>query len=84
MTSVLRQELLGRPVRVHLKVDTGMHRVGAHPEDVVALATLIDAEPTLEPAADSPFPCVNQAPGFGSCASKVELTRTRREHIMNL
>ncbi len=37
-----------RVAQVHLKVDTGMRRVGAKPEDVVALATLIDAEPALE------------------------------------
>lgn len=37
-----------RVARVHLKVDTGMHRVGAPPEDIVALATLIEAEPSLE------------------------------------
>ena len=29
------------PVGVHLKVDTGMHRVGADPEDAVTLARLI-------------------------------------------
>ncbi|MFN8018255.1 MAG: alanine racemase [Acidimicrobiales bacterium] len=34
----------GRPVRVHLKVDTGMHRVGAQPADAVALAqAIVDA-----------------------------------------
>ncbi len=37
----------GRPVRVHLKVDTGMGRVGARPEDVAALAERIAAEPAL-------------------------------------
>ena len=37
-----------RPVRVHLKVDTGMHRVGAQPGEAVALAKAIDAEPGLE------------------------------------
>lgn len=37
-----------RVARVHLKVDTGMHRVGAQPEDIVDLATRIDAEPSLE------------------------------------
>jgi alanine racemase len=31
------------PSSVHLKVDTGMHRVGAAPDDVVALAKQIDA-----------------------------------------
>ena len=28
----------GAPIAVHLKVDTGMHRVGADPDDAVALA----------------------------------------------
>ncbi|MGE3619626.1 MAG: alanine racemase [Acidimicrobiia bacterium] len=37
-----------RPTRVHVKVDTGMHRVGAPPHDVVALAGQVDAAPTLE------------------------------------
>ena len=32
---------------VHLKVDTGMHRVGAAPEDIVRLAELVHAEPLL-------------------------------------
>ena len=36
-----------RPVRVHLKVDTGMHRVGAQPEEAVALARAIAADPGL-------------------------------------
>jgi alanine racemase len=35
--SVAAQAVGGR-ARVHLKVDTGMHRVGARPDDVVALA----------------------------------------------
>jgi alanine racemase len=38
---------VGRPLRVHLKVDTGMHRVGAQPEDLLALARSIVAAPTL-------------------------------------
>jgi alanine racemase len=33
---------------VHLKVDTGMHRVGAAPEDAVELADAVAAEPGLE------------------------------------
>lgn len=35
------------PVAVHLKVDTGMHRVGAAPDELVALAKMIDADPGL-------------------------------------
>ena len=37
----------GLSVPVHLKVDTGMHRVGAAPDDVVVLAEIIVAEPAL-------------------------------------
>ncbi len=36
------------PVPVHLKVDTGMHRVGARPAEAPALADLIRADPGLE------------------------------------
>ncbi len=38
---------LGRPARVHLKVDTGMGRVGARPNEAAALAERIVAEPSL-------------------------------------
>lgn len=31
----------GRPVRIHLKVDTGMHRVGVDPDALVPLARLV-------------------------------------------
>ena len=35
------------PVPVHLKVDTGMRRVGAEPADVVSLARLVQSHPDL-------------------------------------
>ena len=35
------------PLAVHLKVDTGMHRVGADPADAVALATRVASRPEL-------------------------------------
>jgi alanine racemase len=38
----------GRPVSVHVKVDTGMHRVGAAPEDLGAMAAAVVAEPALQ------------------------------------
>ncbi len=38
---------LGRSVRVHLKVDTGMHRVGADPADAVALCESILRSPVM-------------------------------------
>jgi alanine racemase len=36
------------PVPVHVKVDTGMHRVGASPDDAVALALDVAGRPQLE------------------------------------
>ena len=38
----------GRRVAVHVKVDTGMHRVGAAPADLRAIATAVLAEPSLQ------------------------------------
>jgi alanine racemase len=37
-----------RPLPVHVKVDTGMHRVGATPSDAVALALAVAARPELD------------------------------------
>jgi alanine racemase len=39
---------LGRPCRVHVKVDTGMHRVGAAPHEALALVEAVDTDPFLE------------------------------------
>lgn len=52
----------GRRVRVHLKVDTGMHRIGVAPAGALALAAAIEAHPQLDlegvwthcPVADEP------------------------------
>ena len=38
---------LPSPLRVHVKVDTGMHRVGATPDAAVALAQAVAARPEL-------------------------------------
>jgi alanine racemase len=37
----------GQRATVHVKVDTGMHRVGAAPEDLAALAAAVGREPLL-------------------------------------
>lgn len=50
-----------RTVDVHLKVDTGMHRVGARPDDVAALARAITKAPGLHFAAVmTHFPVADQ------------------------
>ncbi len=38
---------LGRVAKVHLKVDTGMHRVGAHLDEAVSRAQQVEAAPNL-------------------------------------
>ena len=42
---------LERRVRLHVKVDTGMHRLGVEPKDLQGLLETIAADPWLEPAA---------------------------------
>jgi alanine racemase len=37
----------GCRMAVHLKIDTGMHRVGAHPDEAVGLAKQVAAHPSL-------------------------------------
>lgn len=39
--------MLDRVAKVHLKIDTGMHRFGADPSDAVELARAIDRTPSL-------------------------------------
>lgn len=38
----------GRPVPVHVKIDTGMHRVGVSPKEALHLARFIDSHEALE------------------------------------
>jgi alanine racemase len=38
----------GAPLPVHVKVDTGMHRVGARPDDAASLARLVHDTPALQ------------------------------------
>ncbi len=38
----------GRPVPVHVKIDTGMHRVGVSPKEALHLARFVDSHEALE------------------------------------
>ncbi|HEY9731689.1 MAG TPA: alanine racemase [Drouetiella sp.] len=44
----LAAKQINRNVRVHLKIDTGMHRLGAAPDDIEALVQQIVSRPDLE------------------------------------
>jgi alanine racemase len=47
LVTALATQSQGVITPVHLKVDTGMHRVGANPEEALTLATMIDGAPGL-------------------------------------
>lgn len=53
----------GPPFDVHLKADTGMHRVGAQPDEIVPLARRIAACPSLRLAGTCTHFAVADAPG---------------------
>jgi alanine racemase len=65
------------PVDVHLKVDTGMHRVGADPEKTLPLATAIGAHPQLRLAAL----WTHLAVADGTSRADLEFTRTQLERF---
>lgn len=46
--ALLEQARLPRPVRVWIKLDTGMHRLGFDPEDVPALLTRLEHSPEVD------------------------------------
>lgn len=48
LTSAVASAGADSPLPVHLKVDTGMHRVGAQPSDVVDLARDVKSRPELD------------------------------------
>lgn len=60
------------PVRVHLKVDTGMHRVGVAPEGAVALARMVADEPALELRSVFTHCAVADEPGNPFTAAQLE------------
>ncbi|HEY1990214.1 MAG TPA: alanine racemase [Acidimicrobiales bacterium] len=65
------------PVDVHLKVNTGMHRVGAEPGSTVALATAIGADPRLRLAAL----WTHLAVADGAGRADVDFTRTQLDRF---
>ncbi len=54
-------EKLGRPALLHLKIDTGMGRIGCAPEDAVRLAARIASSPFLRlEGVATHFPCSDE------------------------
>ena len=64
-----------RPIRVHLKIDTGLGRQGATPDEAVALAGRIAASPRLELAGTMSHLAV---PGEDDAYTDVQLMRLAR------
>lgn len=62
-----------RPLAVHLKVDTGMHRVGAAPEDALRLAKSVLAHRPLELGGIWTHCAVADEPGHDATGRQAEL-----------
>jgi alanine racemase len=65
---------LGRsPAKVHLKIDTGMQRVGAHPDDAVRVAhAILDRAPRLHLAGVFTHLAVADEPGDAFTATQLQ------------
>lgn len=85
----------GKTARVHVKVDSGMHRVGINPSDAAGFAKTVDALPSVEVTGiythfavatepDDPF-TMRQLDAFGDAASQTEnaLGRKLVKHAAN-
>src|SRR3546814_3806872 len=60
----------GRPAPVHLKVDTGMHRIGVTPAEAVDVARAIVASDSLEPEVEWTHCAVADEPEAPSTAEQ--------------
>lgn len=81
----------GTAARLHLKIDTGMGRIGCTPEEALSLATLIAEHPGLElegicshfPVADSADKTYTdeQIKRFAACLGEIEAAGMRPQFI---
>jgi alanine racemase len=85
----------GRSARVHVKVDSGMHRVGVNPDEAAGFAAMVDELPGVEVTGiythfavasdpDDPF-TMSQLEAFDKAVREVEagLGRTLVKHAAN-
>jgi len=69
----------GKPAPVHLKVDTGMSRVGVAPEDVLQMVTMIHQDPYLY--LEGVFSHLSDADGPDDIYSQLQLDRFKKVMI---
>ena len=73
---------LGRPARVHLEVDTGMHRFGATPDEAVALARRLASDPLLSFEGIYTHFATADAPDCRTLRRQMECFRAVRERLL--
>ena len=71
----------GSPANVHVKVDTGMHRVGADPDTAVAVATEVDRSPWLNLEGFWTHLAVADEPGLDFTAEQVRRFEVVRQRL---
>lgn len=69
----------GKPARVHLKVDTGMSRVGVDPDDVLTMVNLISQNPYLQ--LEGVFSHFSDADGTDDTYSRLQMDRFKKVTI---
>lgn len=74
--AVAAERCESRPVPVHLKIDTGMHRIGVAPDDALPLARRIVAEPELHLAGVFTHLAVADEPEDPRTAEQIDRFRT--------
>lgn len=67
----------GRPARAHLKIDTGMGRLGARPDDVPALADAAEAAGLPVAGIMTHFACADEREGENAGFMREQLLRFR-------
>ncbi|MDW8060991.1 MAG: alanine racemase, partial [Thermomicrobium sp.] len=77
----LAAERIGRPARLHLEVDTGMHRFGCEPHEAVPLARAIVSHPLLHLEAVYTHFATADAPDCRTLRLQQTRFRTVRERL---
>lgn len=79
--AALEQATIHKPIRVWLKVDTGMHRLGVPPEDAASLWQRLERHPGLHPLGQMTHLACADEPDHPATAIQLEQFRRATESL---
>jgi alanine racemase len=79
--AALEQATIDKPIRVWLKVDTGMHRLGVPPEETASLWQRLERHPGLHPLGQMTHLACADEPDHPATAIQLELFRRATESL---